>query len=210
VVFVAGAGAGRLAGGHFAGAPFPVLHRSAPLGRLDRVRTDGRHHPAGLRRPVHLGDLRSVYARDGGPTNWRAFNGGSDLPIRLVSRTEGPGTRGILEEHVLKGPEPDLSSSDCERKDDLRAALHVIRCERSTQGQVLDTVNTVPGTIGYAEVHVASDARRYPNVRILALDGRMPMASPAMDRYPFVAPEVFYTYGLPPNDSPASAFLPRQ
>ncbi|GLY88784.1 substrate-binding domain-containing protein [Actinoallomurus iriomotensis] len=156
---------------------------------------------------LSLRDLRSIYAKDTGPTDWNRFKGGADLPIRLVSRTEGSGTRGIFEEHVLRGPEPDLSSSDCERKDDLRAALHVIRCERSSQGQVLDTVNTVPGTIGYAELHVASDVRRYPNVRILALDGRMPTASPAMDRYSFVAPEIFYTDGPPPNGSPASAFL---
>ncbi|GAA0340905.1 substrate-binding domain-containing protein [Actinoallomurus spadix] len=155
---------------------------------------------------LSLRDLRSIYAPDG-PTNWKSIKGGSDLPIRLVSRTEGSGTRGIFEEHVLRGPEPDLSSSDCRRKDELRAALHAVRCERSSQGQVLDTVDTVSGTIGYAEVHVASDTRRYPNVRILALDGRMPTASPTMDRYPFVAPEVFYTYGPPPNGSAAAAFL---
>ncbi|MEV5706430.1 substrate-binding domain-containing protein [Actinoallomurus sp. NPDC052274] len=155
---------------------------------------------------LSLQDLRSIYTPDG-PTNWKSIKGGRDLPIRLVSRTEGSGTRGIFEEHVLRGPEPDLSSSDCRRKDDLRAALHVIRCERSSQAQVLDTVDTVPGTIGYAEVHVASDTRRHPNVRIIALDGRMPTASPTMDRYPFVAPEVFYTYGPPPNGSAAAAFL---
>jgi ABC-type phosphate transport system substrate-binding protein len=155
---------------------------------------------------LSLGDLRSIYSQDG-PTSWNRFKGGSDQPIRLVSRTEGSGTRGIFEEHVLKRPEPDLSSSDCQRKDALRVALHVIRCERSSQGQVLDTVNTVPGTIGYAELRVASDAHRYPNVRILSLDGMMPTASPAIDHYPFVAPEIFYTYGLPPNDSRASAFL---
>jgi len=156
---------------------------------------------------LSLGDLRSIYTQDTGPTRWSRFRGGGDLPIRLVSRTEGSGTRGIFEEHVLKGPEPDLSSSDCERKDPLRAALHVIRCERSTQGQVLDTVNTVPGTIGYAETRVASDARRYPRVRVLSLDGEMPTASPAPERYPFVAPEIFYSYGPPRDGSPASRFL---
>lgn len=155
---------------------------------------------------LSLRDVRSIYAKDGGPTNWNRFKGGSDLPIRLVSRTEGSGTRGIFEEHVLRAAEPDLSSSDCERKDDLRAALYVTRCERSSQGQVLDAVNTVAGAIGYAEIHVASDTRLYPNVRILALDGRMPTTSPPT-AYPFVAPEVFYTYGLPPNGSSASAFL---
>jgi ABC-type phosphate transport system substrate-binding protein len=155
---------------------------------------------------LSLRDLRSIYAQDGGPINWNRFKGGSDLPIRLVSRTEGSGTRGIFEEHVLKAAEPDLSSDDCRRKDALRTALHVIRCERSSQGQVLDTVNTVPGTIGYAEIHAASDTRLYPNVRILALDGTMPTASPAR-AYPFIAPEIFYTYGPPADGSSASTFL---
>ncbi|GAA2431802.1 hypothetical protein GCM10010191_52070 [Actinomadura vinacea] len=152
-------------------------------------------------------ELRSVYARDGGPTDWKRFRGGADVPIRLVSRTEGSGTRTIFEEQVLGEPEPELSSRDCRRKDEIRAAARVIRCERSSQGQVLDAVDQNPGAIGYAELHVATDARRHPNVRILTIDGRRADAAPAEGRYPFVAPEVFYTYGLPPNNSPAAAFL---
>ncbi|WP_165495333.1 substrate-binding domain-containing protein [Actinomadura roseirufa] len=152
-------------------------------------------------------DMRSIYSRDGGPTNWKQLKGGGDVPIRLVSRTEGSGTRTIFEERVLNEPEPELSSRDCLRKDEIRAALRVVRCERSSQAQVLDTVNTIPGTIGYAELHVAANARRYPNLRVLALDGRKAEPSPATDGYQFVAPELFYTYGPPPNDSPASAFL---
>ncbi|SEG81384.1 ABC-type phosphate transport system, substrate-binding protein [Thermomonospora echinospora] len=152
-------------------------------------------------------DLRSLYSRDGGPTNWKHFRGGADVPIRLVSRTEGSGTRTIFEELVLNEPEPELSSRDCRRKDQIRAAARIIRCERSSQGQVLDTVNQVPGAIGYAELHVAANTRRYPGVRILTLDGTKAGVSPQGDRYPFVAPEVFYTHGQPPNGSPASAFL---
>jgi ABC-type phosphate transport system substrate-binding protein len=153
-------------------------------------------------------DLRSIYARDGGPTTWKRFRGGADVPIRLVSRTEGSGTRTIFEELVLNEPEPELSSRDCRRKDEIRADARIIRCERSSQGQVLDTVDRVPGAIGYAELHVAANARRYPDVRILTLDGkRADVSSPAGNRYPFVAPEVFYTHGPPPNNSPASAFL---
>ncbi|XVQ14604.1 substrate-binding domain-containing protein [Spirillospora sp. CA-255316] len=152
-------------------------------------------------------DLRSIYARDGGPTGWSRFRGGADLPILMVSRTEGSGTRTIFEEQVLNEPEPELSSRDCRRKDEIRAAARIIRCERSSQTQILETVNRLPGAIGYAELQVATDTRRYPNLRILTLDGRRADTSPAEHRYPFVAPEVFYTYGTPPNDSPAAAFL---
>jgi ABC-type phosphate transport system substrate-binding protein len=152
-------------------------------------------------------DLRSLYARNGGPTEWSRFRGGADLPVLMVSRTEGSGTRRLFEEQVLNEPEPELSSGDCRRKDEIRAAARVIRCERSSQGQVLDIVNRLPGAIGYAELQVATDTRRYPNVRILKLDGTRGDTTPAEPRYPFVAPEIFYTYGTPPNNSPAAAFL---
>jgi ABC-type phosphate transport system substrate-binding protein len=152
-------------------------------------------------------DLRSIYSEGHGPTDWKQLRGGGSVPIRLVSRTEGSGTRTIFEERVLKGPEPELSSGDCMRKDAIRAAARTIRCERSTQGQVLDMVNQVPGAIGYAELHLASDTRRYPGLRILTLDGLRAEVSPAAGQYPFIAPEVFYTYGFPANHSPVSAFL---
>ncbi|WP_433334475.1 substrate-binding domain-containing protein [Spirillospora sp. CA-294931] len=153
-------------------------------------------------------ELRSVYAQDPGvPTTWNRFKGGADVPVRMVSRTEGSGTRTIFEEQVLAKPEPELSSRDCRRKDELRVSARIIRCERSSQAQVLDTVNRVPGAIGYAELHVATNTRQYPNVRILTLDGRRADRSPTEPRYPFVAPEIFYSYGLPPNNTPASAFF---
>ncbi|WP_106399464.1 substrate-binding domain-containing protein [Actinocorallia populi] len=151
-------------------------------------------------------DLRSVYAEDGGPVNWKRL-GGADLPVRLIGRTEGSGTRTIFEERVLAGPEPRLSSRDCLTRDELHDDARLIRCERSSQSQVLDLVGRTPGAIGYSELREAADARRHPNLRVLALDGRKPDVSADPARYPFVAPEVFYTRGLPANGTPASAFL---
>ncbi|WP_067463682.1 substrate-binding domain-containing protein [Actinomadura macra] len=151
--------------------------------------------------------LRTIYSQKGAPTNWNQFRGGADVPIRMVSRTEGSGTRTIFEEQVLNEPEPELSSRDCQRKDAIRAAARIVRCERSSQAQVLGTVDQTPGAIGYAELHAATNLRRYPNLRILTLDGRRAGISSVENRYPFVAPEIFYTYGLPPNHSPAAAFL---
>ncbi|WP_344839458.1 substrate-binding domain-containing protein, partial [Actinocorallia longicatena] len=149
--------------------------------------------------------LRAIYAGADGPADWKRVRGGASLPIRLVSRTEGSGTRTIFEERVLQGAEPGLSSRDCLRKDDLRAAARIVRCERSSQGQVLDLVDRTPGAIGYAELHLAADTARYPGVRVIALDGRRPGTAPG--EYPFNAPEVFYTYGFPANGTPVSAFL---
>ncbi|GAA0951882.1 hypothetical protein GCM10009550_32040 [Actinocorallia libanotica] len=150
--------------------------------------------------------LRSVYAEDAGPVSWRGL-GGADLPVRLIGRTEGSGTRTIFEERVLAGPEPRLSSRDCLTRGEFHRDARLIRCERSSQSQVLDLVGSVPGAIGYSELREAADARRHPNLRVLALDGRRPDASADPARYPFVAPEVFYTRSLPANGSPASAFL---
>ncbi|MEO3782318.1 substrate-binding domain-containing protein [Actinocorallia sp. B10E7] len=151
-------------------------------------------------------DLRSVYAEDAGPVNWRRL-GGADLPIRLIGRNEGSGTRTIFEERVLTGPEPRLSSRDCLTRDELYAGSRLIRCERSSQSQVLDLVGRTPGAIGYSELQEAADTRRHPNLRVLALDGRKPDASAEPGGYPFIAPEVLYTRGVPANGTPASAFL---
>lgn len=156
---------------------------------------------------LSIRDLRAIYAADSGPVHWSGLRRGATAPIRLVSRTEGSGTRAIFEERVLEQPEPELSSGDCLRKDEIRAAARIIRCERSSQSQVLDLVNRVPGAIGYAELGVAADRRRYPDLRILAVDGIRADSVRAGSPYLFTAPEVFYTYGYPANGSPASAFL---
>lgn len=149
---------------------------------------------------ISLGDLRKLYSGD--ITNWREL-GGHDLPVRLVSRSSGSGTRSIFQEHVLKGFESGVSSQDCLRKDD--PAAKQVRCERSRTPQVLAAVGETAGAIGYGERQAASNA---DGVTLLRLGGHAADSETVRaGTYPFRAAEYAYTYGSPPADSLASEFL---
>ena len=153
-------------------------------------------------RPLSLDrdDIRRVY--EGRITNWKQL-GGPSLPIRLVSRNAGSGTRGVFQSRVLRRLEPAYSSRDCREKDSPEAP--VIRCELDSTAQVLRTVRRVPGALGYAELRSASEA---DGIRIAGIDRHQP--SPDAVRkgaYPFWEPEQAYTYGSPPASSLTSKFL---
>ncbi|NGO72928.1 PstS family phosphate ABC transporter substrate-binding protein [Streptomyces boncukensis] len=145
-------------------------------------------------------DLRRVYT--GEIDNWRRL-GGPDLPVRLVSRTAGSGTRSVFQGRVLDRLEPAYSSRDCRTKDSPEA--RVIRCEVDSTDQVLRTVRKVPGAIGYAEWRSAS---RADGLRLARLDGHRPsLDTVRTGDYPFWEPEHAYTYGAPPTSSLTSKFL---
>ncbi|MFG3257963.1 substrate-binding domain-containing protein [Streptomyces sp. NPDC048172] len=153
-------------------------------------------------RPLSLSraDVRRLY--EGRITNWKQL-GGPPLPVRLVSRNAGSGTRGVFQSRVLERLEPAYSSRDCRGKDSPEA--RVIRCELDSTAQVLRTVRQIPGAIGYAELRSAS---RADGIRLAGLDGHQP--SPDAVRkgaYPFWEPEHAYTYGSPPASSLTSKFL---
>ncbi|AXK33697.1 phosphate ABC transporter substrate-binding protein [Streptomyces armeniacus] len=151
-------------------------------------------------RDISLGDLRKLYR--GEIRNWREL-GGRDLPVRLVSRSSGSGTRSIFQESVLKGFESGVSSQDCVRQDD--PAAKQLRCERSSTAQVLAAVGETAGAIGYGERQAASKAE---GVTLLRLDGYAADSETVRaGTYPFRAAEYAYTYGSPPADSLASEFL---
>ncbi|MCT2590400.1 substrate-binding domain-containing protein [Streptomyces sp. N2-109] len=151
-------------------------------------------------REISLKNLRKLYS--GEIRNWREL-GGRDVPVRLVSRSSGSGTRSIFQENVLKSFESGVSSQDCVRQDD--PAAKVLRCERSSTPVVLSTVGQTEGAIGYGERQAAAQS---DGVTLLRLDGQAADSETVRDgTYPFRAAEYAYTYGSPPADSLASEFL---
>ncbi|MCW7942711.1 phosphate ABC transporter substrate-binding protein [Streptomyces hygroscopicus] len=151
---------------------------------------------------VSLADVRRLYA--GRITNWKQL-GGPDRPILLVSRDANSGTRQVFQHRVLGRGEIANSSLDCVHKDD--AAAPVVRCELDSTGQVLNTVATLPGAIGYSELNLAVG---HPGVRLLDLDAHHPSVEELEHGgtdYPYREIEYAYTYGRPPADSLASSFL---
>ncbi|MGP0022926.1 MAG: PstS family phosphate ABC transporter substrate-binding protein [Streptosporangiaceae bacterium] len=147
-------------------------------------------------------DLRGIFL--GTITHWQQV-GGANLPVRIVGRTPASGTRRAFDQKVLGGlAEPPFSSYDCISRNAVRDSP-VIRCEVADTTTLLQRVNDIPGTIGYAQV---SDAVAYANVESVKLNGADPEIE-AIERgsYPFWTVEYLYSYGQPAPGTLAAAFL---
>jgi phosphate transport system substrate-binding protein len=145
--------------------------------------------------------LRGIFS--GAITNWRQING-TNVPIRIVGRTAGSGTRRAFDENVLDGNEPAFSSYNCVSKDAVPSSP-VIRCEVADTSTLLQRVNEIPGAIGYAQI---SDAATYSNVESVKLNGWDPdIGAVLRGAYSFWTVEYLYTYGPPRPGTLAASFL---
>ncbi|MFJ9583127.1 substrate-binding domain-containing protein [Streptomyces acidicola] len=143
--------------------------------------------------------LKDIYA--GEITNWSEV-GGNDVPIHLVSRRSGSGTRVTLVQRVLDGRQmPQTTVDDCTALDLDKYG----RCEVGDTGTMLDKVATIPGALGHSEVGRADGREDLFPVRI---DGQQAtLEGVEQGTYPFWQTEYAYTFGEPPADSIAAAFL---
>ena len=91
--------------------------------------------------------LRQIFS--GTISNWQQLDG-PNLPISIISRYPGSGSRTAFDNKILGGSEPQVSSYDCIHKNAVSASP-VILCEQPTTSNLLQTVAAVPGAIGYAE-----------------------------------------------------------
>ncbi|WP_432161983.1 substrate-binding domain-containing protein [Streptomyces tendae] len=156
------------------------------------------HKDAGVE-DLSLKQVRDIYA--GTVTNWSQVKG-NDVPVHLVSRNPGSGTRTTLEQQVLDGrPLPAVTTPDCAGLDRDRPG----RCEVGGTGTLLDTVAATPGALGHSEVGAAA---AHDDVRQVRIDG-YPATLEGADQgaYPYWQTEIAYTYGEPPADSIAAGFL---
>ncbi|MFC9506078.1 substrate-binding domain-containing protein [Streptomyces sp. NPDC057002] len=147
-------------------------------------------------------DVRRLYR--GEIRNWKQL-GGPDLPVHLVSRDAGSGTRQVFQRRVLGRGEIANSSVDCVHKDDPTAA--VIRCELDSTEQVLTTVAGLPGAVGYSELNLAARAKGLHSLRLDGDPASVDAIEHGTSAYPYREIEYAYTYGRPPADSLASSFL---
>ncbi|AQS69766.1 substrate-binding domain-containing protein [Streptomyces pactum] len=148
---------------------------------------------------LSLKQVREIYA--GKITNWKQVNG-NDLPVQLVSRNPGSGTRTTLQRQVLDDrPLLAVTTSDCRSLDTSRAG----RCEVAGTPSLLDTVASTSGALGHSEVGAAT---AHEGVRQVRIDG-YPATLEGADQgaYPYWETEIAYTYGEPPADSIAAGFL---
>jgi ABC-type phosphate transport system substrate-binding protein len=148
------------------------------------------------------GQIQGIF--HGTITNWRQV-GGADLPISIVARTSGSGTRHTFDTKVLGGAsEPPASSFNCVTRNELPSAP-VTRCEEPDTGTLLERVNAIPGAIGYAQI---SDAASFPNVELVKLNASDPdIGDVKAGKYPYWTVEYLYTNGAPRTGSLTAAFL---
>lgn len=202
---------------------------SSPIGLGDHITfTDGPaegNHPQVLPRPVAyslftlvvnkdanvrdltLQQIRDIYA--GKITNWSQVRG-APIPIHLVSRHRGSGTRTALVERVLnnKGEPlapridvPQATVNDC-------AALERDKpgnCEVDNTQTLLQKVTEIPGALGHSEVSSAATVGDVIPVRIDHIPATLSGVEDG--KYPYWQTEFAYTYGELPSDSIATAFL---
>ncbi|GAA2669494.1 PstS family phosphate ABC transporter substrate-binding protein [Actinoplanes palleronii] len=154
-------------------------------------------------RDLTLAQVRDIYR--GEITNWKAV-GGKDLPIRLITRHRGSGTRAAFKERVLGDLVERPSDVDvCPRGDNGQWAGKSFACEVGDTGKLLVTVAGTAGALGYAEAGAAADKKNLITVR---LDDHAPTVEEAdANRYPFWETEYAYTAGEPAARSLSGSFL---
>ena len=146
--------------------------------------------------------IKQIY--QGKISNWQEI-GGKDLPIRLISRNPGSGTRNAFQRRVLGGErEPGTNSDDC-RSRDPGSPPGVVRCARDSTDAVLRAVAATPGALGYSELGAATGRKGVTAIHI----GGHPATVAEADHgaYPFWETEFGYTVGEPTANSLAASFL---
>lgn len=149
---------------------------------------------------LSVAQIQDLY--QGRVTNWRDV-GGADLPVVLVNRIPGSGTRNTLERRVLGGRQPDRPHVSCVAIKD--GAPETARyCDVQVTKDMQKAVNDIPGAIGYSEFSEAVQA----GATTLTIDGVTPGRGAAVNRsYPFWGVEYAYSYGELPGDSLGAGFL---
>ncbi|MCE7009141.1 substrate-binding domain-containing protein [Kibdelosporangium philippinense] len=151
---------------------------------------------------LSIDQVRRLY--DGQIANWQEI-GGNDVPVTLISRKPGSGTRTTFQHQILQGKrEPATNSDNCRTRDN-GGAPGIVRCERDRTDDLLNGVATVRGALGYAELGAAI---RRTDLVVVRMDGQKATLDAATHgAYPFWETEFAYTYQEPKADSLAASFL---
>ncbi|RJO74927.1 phosphate-binding protein [Nocardia panacis] len=148
-----------------------------------------------------LAQIRDLYA--GRIANWNQV-GGADLPVRLVNRTHGSGTRDTFEHRLLTEPQPVYPAATC-REVRYTAPPSPTHCDTALTKDMLKAVAETPGAIGYAE---SADAAKTSGIVPLTIEGHTATRESVLDKtYPFWGVEYAYTNGDLPAETLATAFL---
>ena len=134
-----------------------VVHPDVPVNALSRAEVQG----------VFNGRIQNWQALD------RAAFGGPDLPITLISREDGAGTRSLFASQIM-----------AEQRININAQV------QASDAALLAAVANTPGAIGYSMMGSSADE----GVKLLSIDGTFPTtATTANQTYPLTTPLYFVT-----------------
>ncbi|MEV0683700.1 substrate-binding domain-containing protein [Nocardia sp. NPDC050378] len=131
--------------------------------------------------------------------NW-AMLGGPDLPVVVVDRQHGSGSRFALEARLLDWQRPLYQPEFCAGRSRL------VHCEVGSTAEMAEVVAATPGAVGYLEATTVGEG-----LRAVTIDDRTATKNHVADRsYPFYSVEfAFHDYpgGNMPADSLAAKFV---
>ncbi|MFD3506827.1 substrate-binding domain-containing protein [Nocardia sp. NPDC058666] len=133
-------------------------------------------------------------------SNWREI-GGRDLPVMVVDREYGSGSRFALEHRLLDWDRPLYRPEPCAGRQQL------VHCEVGTSTAMADVVARNPGAVGYLESSTVRDAP-IKSVKINGVEANRDTVR--AKTYPFYSAEfAFHDYpgGQIPADSLAAKFI---
>jgi phosphate transport system substrate-binding protein len=134
---------------------------------------------------ITLKQARDVFA--GRVRNWRQL-GGEDMPITVITREEGSGTRASFEEQVMTAGEAEEAGGKPEPEPFAADAL-----VQDSNGAVREIVAEDPQALGYISFGLVDE-----RVRALALDGVDAINETVRSgQYPVVRRFLFLTNGEP-------------
>lgn len=123
----------------------------------------------------NLSDKQLAAIFTGKIKNWRQI-GGKNMPIIVINRSRGSGTRTTFEDLILKGKEAVNSQ------------------EQDSNGTVKKIVSSTPGTISYISFPYAND----PNIQKLSINHVQPVnENIPTNKWPLWSYEHMYTKGKP-------------
>ncbi|MFI5718279.1 PstS family phosphate ABC transporter substrate-binding protein [Nocardia sp. NPDC051750] len=144
-------------------------------------------HPSAEVTDLSVEQIRDLFL--GKVTNWRQV-GGADLPVRVVNRYAGSGTRWNFETGLLETGQPLEPSITCNK---LLRDGGPGRCQTGSTGELLGEVAEMPGAVGYSEYADAAGTAGVDSVTI----GDVPASRDAVaeETYPFWGVEYAFSYG---------------
>ncbi|MGW6728227.1 PstS family phosphate ABC transporter substrate-binding protein [Nocardia sp. NPDC055029] len=152
-------------------------------------------HPGVGLKDLSIQQIRDLYR--GNIRNWNQI-GGPDLPVVLIDRTAGSGTRRALESRLLEDNRKVFRYTSC-----VGMASGGEQCEVDVTEEVATFVAKIPGAVGYLETSAVGG-----EVAAVTIDGVGPTPDTIRSgAYRFTGVEYAYTHGPVAGDSLVAQFL---